>query len=206
MSQNLKKEIPMSKRFFPALLPLIGSEKYEQVYGRYLELYSSHAFPKNPILQRHLTEGILPGLALYQILRESGESQECALEIIDQTFEALFSDQRKKMKMLGRIPCIYPFLRLYIQPAMRQYPPEGWKMDWLQNDKNAIRFDMKSCFYYNTLSQYGAAELTASFCRVDDLIYSDMSTQIQWQRLKTIGRGDTYCDFCFFPVKNPQKS
>jgi len=46
-----------------------------------------------------LTEGILPELALYQVLRESGKSQESALALIDQTFEKLFSDKRPKMKM-----------------------------------------------------------------------------------------------------------
>jgi len=84
---------------------------------------------------------------------------------------------------------------------MRQYPPEGWKIDWLQNDRNAIRFDMKSCFYFDTFSKFGASELTASFCRVDDLTYGDMSPHIKWQRSNTIARGEAYCDFCFLPVK-----
>jgi hypothetical protein len=206
MTQNQKKDIPMSKHFFPYLLPIIGNEKYTQVYARYRDLYSNHDLPNNPILQRHLIEGILPGLAFYQILRESGKSQESALAIVDQTFEKLFSDKLAKMKKLGSLPFIYPFLRLYIKPAMRQYPPEGWKIDWIQNDNKAIRFNMKSCFYYDTLSKYGAPELTASFCEVDDFIYGNMSPNVKWQRSKTIGRGETYCDFCFSSEIKQQKS
>ena len=103
MSLN-SKQIPLSKRFFPGLLPIIGDDKYEQVTARYRDLYSSHVLTKNPCLQWHLTEGILPGLALYQILRESGESQESALGIIDQTFRQLFSDNLKKMRGIGRMP------------------------------------------------------------------------------------------------------
>jgi hypothetical protein len=199
MSQNLKSEIPMSKRFFPGLLPIVGDEKYKQVIARYQELFEKHELPKHPALQWHLIEGILPGLAFYQVLRENGESQESASAMIDQTFEILFSDNFAKMKRLGRLSFIYPFLRIFIKPAMRPYPPEGWKIDWLQNDRNVIRFDMKSCFYFDTFSKYGAPELTTSFCQVDDLTYGDMSTRIKWQRLKTIGRGETYCDFCFSP-------
>ncbi len=157
----------------------------------------NHKLPKNPKLQWHLIEGILPGLAFYQILRESGKSQKSALAIIDQAFEQLFSNKVKKMKQFGRLPFIYPFLRLCIKTAMRQYPLEGWKMEWTQNDKNAIRFNMRSCFYCDILSKYGAPELTASFCRVDDLIYGNMSPYLLWQRTMTIARGDTYCDFCF---------
>lgn len=195
------KEIPMSKRFFPGLLPIVGDEKYKQIIARYQDLFEKHELPKHTALQRHLIEGILPGLAFYQILRESGKSQESALAMIDQTFEILFSDNFAKMKKLGRLSFIYRFLRVFIKPAMRPYPPEGWKIDWLQNDRNAIRFNMKSCFYFDTFSKYGAPELTASFCRVDDLTYGDMSPRIKWQRLKTLGRGETYCDFCFLPVK-----
>ena len=188
MSQKIK-EIPMPKRFFPGLLPIIGDEKYKQVVARYQDLFEKHELPKHPALQWHLIEGILPGLAFYQVLREGGETQESALAIIDQAFEILFSDNFAKMKKLGRLSFIYPFLRIFIKPAMRQYPPEGWKIDWLQNDKNAIRFDMKSCFYFDTFSKYGAPELTASFCRVDDLTYGNMSPHIKWQRLKTIAQG-----------------
>jgi hypothetical protein len=91
MSQKIS-EIPMSKRFFPGLLPIIDDEKYKQVIARYQELFEKHELPKHPALQWHLIEGILPGLAFYQILRESGETQESALAMIDQTFEILFSD------------------------------------------------------------------------------------------------------------------
>ena len=67
----------------------------------------------------------------------------------------------------------------------------------MQNDKNAVRFNMNSCFYYDTLKKCGAPELTVSFCKVDDYIYGDMSRYVKWQRTMTIGRGDTHCDFCF---------
>ena len=48
-----------------------------------------------------------------------------------------------------------------------------------------------------TLSRYGAPELTASFCRIDDLVYGNMSPQLEWRPTQTIGRGAAYCDFCF---------
>lgn len=201
MSQDPKSEIPISKRFFPPLAAIIGEEKYGRVYTRYCDLYANHDLPENRLLQWHLSEGILPGLAFYQVLRESGESQESALATIDRAFESLFSDNVKKMKKFGRLPFIYPFLRLFIRPAMRPYPPEGWKKEWIQNDTNAIRFNMKSCFYHDILSKYGAPELTASFCRVDDLTYENMSPALSWQRTMTIAKGDAYCDFCFARAK-----
>jgi hypothetical protein len=200
------KEIPMAKRFFPGLLPIVGDEKYKQIVARYQDLFQKHELPQHHALQWHLIQGILPGLAFYKVLRENGESQESALAVIDQAFDVLFSDNFARMKKLGRLRFVYPFLRIYIKPAMRSYPAEGWKIDWLQNDRNAIRFDMKSCFYFGTFSKYGAPELTASFCRVDDLTSGTMSAHIQWQRSRTIARGANYCDFCFLPVKEQQET
>ncbi len=201
MSQNSNIVIPLSKRFFPALEAIVGEEKYGRICARYRDLYANHDLPQNSFLKWHLTEGILPGLAFYQVLRESGESRENALATIDRAFESLFSDNVRKMKRLGRLPFIFSFLRLFIKPAMRPYPAEGWKIEWILNDKSAIRFNMKSCFYHDTLSAYGAPELTASFCRVDDLTYENMSPALSWQRTMTIAKGDAVCDFCFARAK-----
>ena len=81
---------------------------------------------------------------------------------------------------------------------MQEYPAEGWLMEWKQMDRQAVRFDMRSCFYYETLTSLGAKELTASFCAVDDLSYGEMSPYITWNRTQTIARGGESCNFCFF--------
>lgn len=190
-------KIPMSKVFFPAIQKMIGESACQDLHRRYEELYLKHGQIENPTLRHHLVNGILPGLALYQLLLEEGKNQLEALERIDQIFEGLFLKNQVSMKKLGRLPFIYPILRLIIKPAMRKYPDEGWAKDWNQNDQEAIRFTMKSCFYFQTLTRLGAPELTASFCRVDDFIYSEMSPHIEWRRTLTIARGNEYCDFCF---------
>jgi hypothetical protein len=102
---------------------------------------------------------------------------------------------------IGRLPFALLFFRLSVKSFMRKYPPEGWQIEWRQNDKHAIRFDMASCFYQATLQRLGAPELTASFCHVDDLIYSEMSRYVAWQRTTTIAGGNAYCDFCFASTK-----
>jgi hypothetical protein len=190
-------DVPFSKRFFPGLLPIIGDETYERVTARYRELYSNQEWPTNPQLRWHLVEGILPGLALYQVLRETGQSQGDALGTVDRAFAQLFSGDVRQMKRIGRLPFALLFFRLFLKPLMRKYPPEGWRIDWKQNDQDGIRFDMTSCFYHATLSKYGAPELTVSFCRVDDLIYGQMSRYVSWRRTKTIAGGNALCDFCF---------
>lgn len=190
-------DVAVSKRFFPGLLPIIGDDAYERVIARYRELHSNQEWPTNPQLRWHLVEGILPGLALYQVLREGGKSQDSALDRVNRAFDQLFSDDVKRMKMIGRLPFALLFFRLSLKFFMRKYPAEGWKIEWRQNSRDGIRFDMTSCFYQRTLSKLGAPELTAAFCRVDDLMYSTMSRYVSWRRTMTIANGDAYCDFCF---------
>lgn len=197
--------IPHSKRFFPGILPLIGQKQYERVLNRYYDLFAQHAIPDNPVLKHHLVQGILPGLAYYQILREDGKSQESALEKIDQVFKEMYAGYVKSMQRLGRLPLFYPILRAYIRTAMKEYPADGWEMVWQQVDDEAIRFRMNTCFYYNTLSFYGAPELTASYCQIDDNIYGNMSSQVLWQRTQTIARGAEFCDFCFANARKAAK-
>jgi len=84
---------------------------------------------------------------------------------------------------------------------MQEYPPEGWQTEWLQKDVDAVKFNMHRCFYMDTLSKYGAAELTPIFCNVDDVLYENMSPHVKWKRTQTIGRGASHCDFCFEHVK-----
>jgi hypothetical protein len=198
-------DIPVSKRFFPGLLPIIGDEAYEQVIARYRELYSNQGLPADPRLRWHLVEGILPGLALYQILKESGESQDDALGRIDRAFDQLFAGDVRQMKRIGRLPFALRFFRVFLKSFMRRYPPEGWTIEWRQNSRDGIRFDMTTCFYHATLSNLGAPELTAAFCRVDDLIYGTMSRYVSWQRTTTIASGSACCDFCFASTRQSRQ-
>lgn len=177
---------------------LTFAEKAEQRLG---ELSVACKWPSNRHLKWHLREQILPGLAIYQALRAEGQTEEAALAAFDQIVEMAVKPEQRKMAWLGRSPGIYSLLRLVIRPAMRQYPAEGWQTEWLENSRDAIRFNMHSCFYFDTLSRFGAPELTASFCRGDDLIYGQMSPYIEWKRTQTIGRGASYCDFCFARAK-----
>ena len=125
----------MSKRFFPGPLPISGDDTYERVITRYRELYSNHELPSEPQLRWHLVEGILPGLALYQVLRESGESQDNATGTVDRTFDQLFAGDVKQMRRIGRLPFALLFFRVFLKSFMRKYPPAGWAIEWKRNSR-----------------------------------------------------------------------
>ena len=109
------------------------------------------------------------------------------------------------MRRIGRLPFALLFLRVFLKSFMRKYPPAGWAIEWKQNSRDGIRFDMTTCLYHATLSTLGAPELTAAFCRVDDLMYSSMSRSVSWQRTTTIASGHSRCDFCFASTRQSRR-
>jgi hypothetical protein len=189
--------IPLAKRFFPGSRQVLSIETCKRVLTIYRELYARQPLPANAQLRWHLVEGVLPGLALYRVIRESGEPQDEALRRVDEVFARLFAGDAEQMRLIGRLPFALLLLRVFLKPLMRRYPAEGWTIEWRQNSSDGIRFDMTACYYHRTLSDLGAPELTAAFCRVDDLMYSTMARHVSWQRSMTIAGGDPICDFCF---------
>ena len=62
---------------------------------------------------------------------------------------------------------------------------------------------MTRCFYLNTLTAYGTPELTASFCKSDEVMAELLPPSIRFVRPHTLGRGDALCDFQYCRVDQP---
>jgi hypothetical protein len=173
-----------------------------RVQARYDELYAHRLRFHHPALRRHLEEGVLPGLALYQTLREENEDQEAALAEIDRILATAVerSGRRKLVQVIGRLPDPFAILRIANRWAMKRvYPPEGWRFEWVEDSDQCIAYDAHECFYLNMLTAYGAPELLAHLCAVDDLLFGDLPG-VSWERTKTLGRGDERCNFRFCRV------
>jgi hypothetical protein len=169
-----------------------------RVEARYADLYAGRTHYDNRALRQHLEENILPGLALYQVLREDGHHTDAALKTVERLFAADLMRRRRSLERLGRLPFFFALLRAVTRRFMaRNFPPEGWEVEWPDAGRDVVAFDMQSCFYLDVLTEYGAPELTPVYCRLDDLIYEDLSPHVRWERTKTLGRGDDCCDFRF---------
>ncbi|MGE5138987.1 MAG: L-2-amino-thiazoline-4-carboxylic acid hydrolase [Rudaea sp.] len=170
-----------------------------RVQARYQDLYAHRPHFYQPALRRHLESSILPGLALYQALREGSEDQDAIMAEIDRVFAAWVdrSFQRRQVKLLERLPAPFSILRFGNRLALKMnFPAEGWNIEWIEDNDRCVAYDIHECFYLNVLTAYGAQELTAHFCRSDDLLYGNLPG-ISWERTKTLGRGDDRCNFRF---------
>jgi hypothetical protein len=176
----------------------------EQIRQRYATLLSDYPLPDNPILCRHATENILPGLALYQtLLQEHGGDRQAALEEVDAAFRAwAIAKNRLLIAPLKILPLPFELFQLVFAQMMKQFPIEGWDFTITENSAERIAFNGTRCFYLNTLTAYGAPELTASFCKTDEVLAEFFSSTARFVRPHTLGRGDRVCDFQYYRVNS----
>ena len=178
--------------------PIKAAMLAARVQARYDELYAARPRFDLPALRKHLGN-ILAGLALYQTLREENDDQEAVMAEIDQILAAWVehSGQHKLMRIMGRLSDPFAVLRIGNRVVLKMsYPPEGWTVEWVEDSERCIAYDISECFYLNMLTAYGAPELTAHFCRGDDVQFGNIPG-VAWERTKTLGRGDDRCNFRF---------
>ena len=184
-----------------------GAEKAEQlteaVRQKRTVLIAEACMPENQALRVHLKENILPGLALYQVLlQEHDGDQLAALAEVDEAFRAeTLTMYRLIFTPMKILPAPFRLLKFIFPQLMKQYPAEGWDIAYVENSNDRIAFNITRCFYLNTLTAYDAPELTASFCKGDDLMAECFPPGIRFVRLHTLGRGDELCDFQYCRVE-----
>ena len=175
-----------------------------RVQARYNELYAGRPRFAHHALRDHLEKNILPGLALYQILRAESDDQEAMLTQVETLFKTFVVPTRNLILLLARLPNPFAVFRVAARQTLRKsYPPQGWEMQMVEDSDQCVAFDVFRCFYLDVLTAYGAPELTPLYCKLDDLIYESLPPTIGWERTKTLGRGDDRCDFCWQLILHP---
>ena len=81
--------------------------------------------------------------------------------------------------------------------AAALFPAQGWDIQMMEDSHQRFAFTISRCFYLDVLKAYGAPELTAHFCQLDDIAYAALPPQVRWERTTTLGRGGPNCDFCW---------
>jgi hypothetical protein len=175
------------------------------VRQQHAALVNETGMPENAALRWHLTEKILPGLALYRaLLQEHAGDQAAALDSVDEAFRAkTLAKSRLLFAPMKVLPNPIRLFKWMIPQVMKQFPPEGWDTTYLEDSADRIAFNMTRCFYMNSLTALGAPELTASFCKSDEVMAECFPPAIRFVRQHTLGRGGDVCDFQYCQVKQP---
>lgn len=164
--------------------------------SRYGKLYAERPRPANRALRFHVERSILPGLALYQTLLEEGDDRQAALAEMESLLIPSLAGFRWLMPLLGRLPDPFAAFRRIVPAVVRfGFPPEGWEIEPVEDSDDCIAFDIRRCIYLDTLTSYGAPELTPVYCAGDDKVFEMLPPSITWERTMTLGRGHEQCNF-----------
>ena len=170
------------------------------IQNRYQELKARRPIFDRPVFNMHVVGNILPGLALYQILREQGMHEQAALAEVDDIFEKWFTQapppnmrMNQAMKYFPENFTIFRRLLLYIMDQL--FPTPEWQYEMVADDDHSLAFNMTHCFYLDVLNFYETPQLTPVFCKLDDILMAVMPKSIQWGRTQTIGMGAEFCNF-----------
>ncbi len=166
-----------------------------RIQARYQALYDERPHFTHPALRWHLEQKILPGLALYQVLSKENSDQEAVLAEVGSLLAIGSSAFSRFVNMYRYLPLPFAVMRQMFKASLLAFPRQGWDIEQVENSKTSFAFNIHRCFYLDVLRAYGAPELTALYCRLDDLLYASWSPSIRWERTKTLGRGDDCCDF-----------
>lgn len=169
----------------------------------YQNLYTDHRHINQRATRWHLSNRILPALALYRSLL--GEHQEKDLAL-SETKALIWACEEQRYKSYIRLLHMFPgllVLRGVMTLQMRLYfPSSTWQITWLENNQRRIAFNIRRCIYLDILRDHGTPELTAVFCKMDEYLANTFPAHIGFMRTKTLASGADCCDFCYF-LKEP---
>jgi len=167
--------------------------------SEYAALLAGRQRVRHVVLAYHVRYYMLPALSVYRGLLELGIGRQPALErVLALVWETLGPLYRLSLFWLCFIPDPFDVWRGIVELAMATiFPPAGWRRRPVANDATRYAFDIIGCIYLETLTAYGAPELTAVFCRADDRLAGLLPAGIRWERSGTLGMGQACCDFCW---------
>lgn len=150
---------------------------------------------------------ILPSVAVYRVLEESGASEKgtassddkacmdvCHIDALSIFREIYFIDgQRGHDYLVNRFREDEAFLKGFPQDFLRTVG-EG-KSEVIFDTPEYTEFHVKSCRFLALTKELNCPEICSVFCDIDNLMYTNMHPKLSYNRDKTLYAGDDCCNF-----------
>ena len=154
-----------------------------------------NAQSKSNSQKKTLAQTILPCIALYRALSESGLSQEDAYGCV-QTYmlHKVAAEKHASTAKMELIPGFYTIYSTVFLKIMRT--ADLWEST---QDHGRDFFDVTitKCLWHTACAENGCPELCRLFCDADNVTYGGLR-KIGFRRTTTLGCGGDFCDFHFF--------
>lgn len=184
-----------------------GNLIYQEAENRLSNMICEADYRGSRYIEWHMDTNMLPSIAVYLAFKAHEETACHAYEYTDEVLQISRLKARSKNEPIGRMPLGYLAFRLFCRSIIKkEYPAQGWDMEWVQYHRNEIHFNMKSCIYLDTTKRYSCPEMCPLFCANDDVILAGYKPAIVFKRSGTLALGGSVCDFHFINGKRINSS
>ena len=139
---------------------------------------------------------LLTSLALVQVLESKGMPRKEAEQYTADAMYKFIEPQIKSMKKLASNGWFVRFLKLTMPMKFRNTLGYGWDVEFPKCGRDEFSMITHKCIFHQIFEKYGMPEMTAIFCKVDDILYSDLP-RADFLYSQQIGNGGTMCDYKF---------
>ncbi len=167
------------------------AEEHEQLCLEYAVQYSHISKAE----EQHYFEQILPFVAAYKVMQKHDASK--ANDVLQAIVERRSALASKLLRGVLKVPFLYKKVPAICNAlVVRSFSEDaGFAYGQITCNPREWKADIIRCPYVNTCKQLGCPEIAHYFCDSDDIIYGNLHKRIVWKRTKTLGRGDSVCDF-----------
>ena len=158
-----------------------GKEQGKKVFDKTIEIYRELTgkadYRNNQAIRYHMTVKLFPAMSYYKALQAFGIDDAIEKVRIETQKAALINKQNNAK--FARMPFVFTMYRMGVKKHMaKNFPPEGWKTEWVRCDGKEIHFNLFSCLYYDICTENGCPELCQVYCENDNIAFSGLMPKI----------------------------
>lgn len=139
---------------------------------------------------------LFTSLAMVMVLKENGKTTAEAEKEVADAMYAFIEPQIASMEKLASHGWFVGLLRLTMPVKFGKTLGYGWDVEFLKCPKDTFAMTTHKCIYQQIFTKYGMPEMTAGFCKVDDILYSNLP-RAEFIYTQQIGTGGSMCDYSF---------
>ena len=171
-----------------------GSELFSQQESR-LDAIIAGTADKTKNQMKTLTQTILPRIALYKVLLDSGYAQEDVEALMRRyMLDVVAAQKHRSTARMERVPGFYA---IYSRIFLRIMRTTDLQVSTQRCGKDYYDITITKCLWHTACVENECPELCRLFCDVDDVTYGGLQ-KIGFSRTKTLGYSGDCCDFHFF--------
>ena len=201
---KMKSEI-MNKKYIPR--KMIPRSRFRDLYKEWDEEDRALLIDKMNVLLFENSQytdsknygflcNLLTSLAIVQVLESKGMPRKEAEQYTADAMYKFIEPQIKSMKKLASNGWFVRFLKLTMPMKFRNTLGYGWDVEFPKCGRDEFSMITHKCIFHQIFEKYGMPEMTAIFCKVDDILYSDLP-RADFLYSQQIGNGGTMCDYTF---------